>query len=184
MERIPSEKPPRKPTKNPYPYCPDCDSIKENPQQAYCNPCRSRRSKEWGLETGRIKREQTRLCPCGAERGVNQPYYCNSCKAAKSREWRLLHRTPQDVLDRKKQELDALALFKRKVRKITQECIRIGVLIKQSCEICNKVETVEAHHEDYNKPLEIRWLCREHHLARHRDLKNLNIEENINGHYS
>lgn len=41
-----------------------------------------------------------------------------------------------------------------------------GNLCKKPCEICNNPET-EAHHNDYSKPFDINWLCREHHLEIH-----------------
>jgi hypothetical protein len=34
------------------------------------------------------------------------------------------------------------------------------------CEVCG-VEKTHAHHDDYTKPLDIRWLCREHHDQLH-----------------
>jgi uncharacterized protein YdaU (DUF1376 family) len=37
-----------------------------------------------------------------------------------------------------------------------------GDLVKQPCELCG-APTVEMHHDDYSKPLEVRWLCRPHH---------------------
>lgn len=40
-------------------------------------------------------------------------------------------------------------------------------LTKQPCEVCGETE-VEAHHEDYSKPLNVRWLCRQHHIDIHR----------------
>ena len=40
--------------------------------------------------------------------------------------------------------------------------VRDGKLIKQPCEVCGDVK-VQAHHDDYGKPLEVRWLCQEHH---------------------
>lgn len=42
------------------------------------------------------------------------------------------------------------------------EAIKKGLIIKKPCGICGKVK-VEAHHEDYSKPLEVIWLCQKHH---------------------
>jgi hypothetical protein len=44
-----------------------------------------------------------------------------------------------------------------------------GVLVKQPCEVCG-YEPAEAHHSDYSKPDEVRWLCRKHHIKIHRAL--------------
>lgn len=44
---------------------------------------------------------------------------------------------------------------------------RRGELVKQPCEKCGSVDRVEAHHDDYSKPLEVRWLCRFHHDGEH-----------------
>jgi len=40
--------------------------------------------------------------------------------------------------------------------------VRDGRLVKQPCEFCGALK-VEAHHDDYTKPLEVRWLCNKHH---------------------
>lgn len=42
---------------------------------------------------------------------------------------------------------------------------RRGKILKESCCICGK--DAEMHHNDYKKPLNVRWLCREHHLELH-----------------
>jgi ribosomal protein S27AE len=49
-----------------------------------------------------------------------------------------------------------------KARQIAYEAIKTGKLIKQPCEKCGKID-VDAHHDDYSKPLEVRWLCEKHH---------------------
>lgn len=48
-----------------------------------------------------------------------------------------------------------------------KSAIRNGVLVREPCEVCGK-EKVDAHHDDYSKPLDVRWLCRFHHLKHHR----------------
>ena len=45
-----------------------------------------------------------------------------------------------------------------------------GRLAKNPCEICG-AEKAEAHHDDYNKPLEVRWLCKTHHTEWHKNNK-------------
>lgn len=37
-------------------------------------------------------------------------------------------------------------------------------------QLCGEVET-DAHHDDYSKPLDVRWLCRRHHRAVHDAVK-------------
>jgi hypothetical protein len=44
--------------------------------------------------------------------------------------------------------------------------IRDGKIKKQPCEVCGSIHS-QAHHDDYSKPLEVRWLCRTHHLEAH-----------------
>lgn len=48
----------------------------------------------------------------------------------------------------------------------TGNAIRDGRLVRGPCEECG-ASKVEAHHDDYLRPLDVRWLCRRHHLAIH-----------------
>jgi ribosomal protein S27AE len=50
------------------------------------------------------------------------------------------------------------------------KAIRNGDLLKQSCVRCNNEKSV-AHHEDYDKPLDVMWLCQPCHKQRHKELK-------------
>ncbi len=46
-----------------------------------------------------------------------------------------------------------------------------GDLVPEPCEVCGTTEDIQGHHNDYSKPLEVRWLCRTHHNEHHKNLK-------------
>jgi len=66
-------------------------------------------------------------------------------------------------------EQDIMYAHKVKTRALTRAHIRSGKLIKQCCEVCLTEKNVQAHHDDYNKPLDVRWLCIKHHAEHHRN---------------
>lgn len=55
---------------------------------------------------------------------------------------------------------------KDKARAMVGNAIRDGRLIRQPCEVCGSPKS-QAHHDDYYKPLDVRWLCFVHHRAVH-----------------
>lgn len=59
-------------------------------------------------------------------------------------------------------------LIKIHARQLVRTAIQTGKIKKFLCETCNSDRFVQAHHDDYSKPLEIRWLCKKHHNAWHR----------------
>ena len=56
--------------------------------------------------------------------------------------------------------------FRRKylIRMFTGIAAQLGIITRQPCEICGDPKVV-AHHTDYAQPLEVRWLCKPHHLS-------------------
>lgn len=58
---------------------------------------------------------------------------------------------------------------KRRAEVMAGNAIRDGKLIKQPCEICGREDSVHAHHCDYNKPLDVMWLCPICHRAWHNE---------------
>lgn len=57
---------------------------------------------------------------------------------------------------------------KRACHVIAGNAIRDGRLIREPCEVCGDIKT-DAHHDDYAKPLDVRWLCRAHHAQHHKE---------------
>lgn len=48
---------------------------------------------------------------------------------------------------------------KRKAHHAVNNAIRDGKLTRQPCAFCGGGENLEAHHHDYEKPLDVTWLC-------------------------
>lgn len=80
--------------------------------------------------------------------------YCRPCKKLKSQWWREAHVPTEEQL------------VKIRARARAKMAVRRGTIEKKPCEVCGA--DAEMHHQDYSKPLEITWLCPEHHRQRHR----------------
>ena len=65
---------------------------------------------------------------------------------------------------------DAGSSLKEFARKHLHQEVRKGA-VKRSriCDICGEFGFIEAHHEDYNKPLSVKWLCRKCHTNIHKE---------------
>jgi len=64
---------------------------------------------------------------------------------------------------------------KRKAQHAAHKAIQKGILIPEPCEVCGAEGTMEdgrnrvhAHHDDYRKPLSVRWLCQPCHHEWHK----------------
>lgn len=57
---------------------------------------------------------------------------------------------------------------------VLQQARRLGWVKRQACEVCGEMKT-EAHHDDYTKPLAVRWLCATHHRRLHPRRKRLAV---------
>lgn len=62
----------------------------------------------------------------------------------------------------------------RAAHTIAKAAERRGELVRQPCEVCGAVK-VEGHHDDYTKPLAIRWLCHKHHGEAHKLARAANV---------
>lgn len=55
-----------------------------------------------------------------------------------------------------------------KAKKALQSAVYSGKIQRLPCEKCGNPNT-HAHHHDYSKPLEVRWLCALHHKKEHQN---------------
>lgn len=63
-----------------------------------------------------------------------------------------------------------------KAHLLVAKAVRIGDLIRQDCQVCGRDTNVHAHHDDYEKPLDVMWLCPVCHSKRHQELLAMNKE--------
>ena len=110
-------------------------------------------------------------------------YSCKECRNAYSMLLKRKHYNPAKELAIKKErkknpeffEKERKALSERykrnpekfKARDITKYAVRSGKLNRLPCEVCQNPKS-QAHHTDYSKPLEVKWLCHKHHAFVHR----------------
>ena len=63
---------------------------------------------------------------------------------------------------------------KTRAHALVKAAVTLGVLVRRPCEVCGARQDeggqkIYAHHEDYSRPLEVRWLCTSCHRLLHRD---------------
>jgi hypothetical protein len=116
-------------------------------------------------------------------------YICSACDSARRREWdnknpqkakvagRERMRKWRDNKENKEREASRRRPVKYDKSKVDRAKANIylrvnwhikqGHIIPKPCEVCGDVN-VHAHHDDYSKPLEVRWLCPTHHMRLHK----------------
>jgi len=94
-------------------------------------------------------------------------YYARHREAIKERRAEYFKQYPKTETGKKKKLLNYYEMTRRypekyKARYTLRNAVRLGKINKGCCEICGALD-VEAHHDDYSKPLEVRWFCSLHH---------------------
>lgn len=84
--------------------------------------------------------------------------WCKDCRREYGHEYylRQLAEKPQEI---RKQE---------KVRYLVKKALQHGTLVKPVvCSECGNIDDIQGHHENYDKPFDIVWLCRSCHRLHH-----------------
>ena len=165
----------------PNPIC-RCGKPKERPKARECNECHRIRDSEWRLKTGRTLRHRTGLCRCGQPMAKYSKCYCKDCLAKIARE-RLRNdeqfREKIYERNRKRRLRSPEEFIKYSARTLIRNMLNKGYIFKEPCSVCGSTENIEAHHEDYSRPFDVTWLCRQHHNDAHHPTKQDSIDDEI-----
>jgi hypothetical protein len=110
---------------------------------------------------------------------------CKQCKSKYNKEYSL--KNPEKIRARNSrirkktpEQLKAHGRFvraywkkfpeRKKANDAVNHAIRYGKLKRQPCEVCGNPKS-QSHHDDYSKPLEVRWLCPIHHKVADKERK-------------
>lgn len=142
----------------------------ELPEERVCTICKEAKPLEdfhresQNKTTGRSPRCKV----CNRQRVKRWEEKSRAKLAARSR--RIRKEFPEKARALNKRSLE-LHPEKTHARSVLKAAVRAGRIVKPGhCEDCCgefKVAQLHGHHENYEKPLEVNWLCERCHLARH-----------------
>jgi hypothetical protein len=113
----------------------------------------------------RRKSGSTVCSKCGGQRDREGQRYCLACHAASRRVNRVKH---SDLSDYHRHKANARAYANVHQRR--------GKLTPEPCSACGAADA-EKHHDDYDKPLSVQWLCRPCHLEKHRNMPTVRVRQ-------
>jgi hypothetical protein len=138
---------------------------------------------------------ETKVCrKCGERKPLDEFYehpqmadghlnQCKACKRAYQKRYREEHHKEICEYDRQRAQTEQRKQYalererarrrenpeKYQARTAVHNALRDGKITKpDACEDCGDTEkALQGHHEDYSKPLDVKWLCFQCHRARH-----------------
>ncbi len=131
-------------------------------RRAACKPCRLQQEADRRARHGdRIRaRQRDHYQRHREEMCERQRVHRRQNRAALRAYFREYRRRRPDVIRAGQRRWNAANPEKRRAHSALWNAIRRGVVrIATSCEDCRRRGYVEAHHDDYQKPLVVRWLC-------------------------
>lgn len=131
-----------------------------------CFKCKARKPlssfyKHWKMADGHLGK-----CKSCTKKDVSENYKNNRDHYAEYERSRF--QNPERKKYALEQQRKRRLVYPGKYRAVNavSNAIRDGRITRGPCEVCGE-EKAQAHHDDYRKPLSVRWLCRKHHLEHH-----------------
>lgn len=101
----------------------------------------------------------------------NRQYFlCRECNTLKSKKYRMTV-SGKDKAYKSSYKSQKIHKLETRARQLVRYYLNKGEIIKPNiCSVCSLNKKIYAHHHDYTKPLEVKWLCRSCHADIHRKL--------------
>jgi hypothetical protein len=134
-----------------------------------CKACGVEHDLESGFYFNRKHNNYSTLCrPCTCaqvrtNRAMRSEYYAQYERMRFDQDGPRCAPTTPEVRARISREWSKKNREKRRAHCRVKRAIDSGNLLRGPCEVCGVSDGVEAHHDDYDKPLDVRWLCTVHH---------------------
>lgn len=91
--------------------------------------------------------------------------YCRDCHGIRERMRSLAGKKPRTTSKPENKRWRPTPQ-QRRAHKLLNAAVADGSVLRGACEVC-RLPDAEAHHDDYDKPLDVRWLCPKHHRQVH-----------------
>ena len=143
----------------------------------YCNPSNAWETNMAG-KLRKLTHEQAHECVVMYERGMSLGEISGYFNVSRQAMWDLLRRRttlrPKQRFGRENHFYRGGRTADEQAHNMVEAAVERGILVRGPCEECGKDgqfsdgrSEVQAHHDDYNKPLEVRWLCQKCHHEWH-----------------
>jgi hypothetical protein len=110
---------------------------------------------------------------------ISISYICRTCNTERAKKYRATEHGKARIYAAVYRST-AKHIDKQLARVKLNYYLRLGKVIKPDvCVKCNEVKKLEAHHDDYSKPLEVLWMCRPCHSDHHKWLTKQSLDKTI-----
>ena len=95
-------------------------------------------------------------------------HMCRACNTDRHKKYRATEKGMKNVREAVYRSIEKYK-EKQKAREVLNYAVKSGKVEKATnCEVCKEEKRLHGHHDDYSKPLEVRWVCRSCHADIHK----------------
>lgn len=151
--------------------CPNCNTEKSLDEfgknkntsdglASWCKVCHNERQRKWRENNLEKAREANRINKRNERERKGKQHFRDAYN-----EWYQNNKEHKREYVAKRRKEDQKKI---KAQNKLNKAVQYGRVTKpEKCERCNQVADLDGHHHDYNKPLDVIWLCRSCHMKEH-----------------